>query len=263
MTEYETIIVEKKGAVGWIRLNRPDAMNAVTAQSQRDLRDAWFDMEEDRTIRVVVLTGTGKAFCAGADLKAGAGEPDEHGNPPPEFIDVADRTDRVMASFPKPIIAALNGITVGGGLELAMMADLIVATESAKIGDGHLRFGMLPGGGASLRLPRLIGLMNARKLIFSGELWSAARMLDLGLLAYVYPDTTFEDDVTALAEDLARKSPLAVRALKRLINGGFDTTDDLAVRAEKDAVRVHMKTRDAQEGMAAFAERRAPIYKGY
>ncbi len=259
---YKTIELEHRGAVATVVLNRPQAMNAVSSTMQLELRQVWNELDERRDVRVVVLTGSGRAFCAGADIRADA-EAAPSDEPAPEFIDVAAKTDAIFTRFSKPVIAALNGITCGGGLELAMMCDLIVAKRSAKIGDAHINFGMLPGGGATVRLPRLIGMMRARYLMFSGELWPAEEMERLGLVAKVFEDETFEADVAKLADNLAAKSPLALRRMKQLMNDAFDLPTEKAVNAEKDAVRIHMKTADAAEGMAAFAEKRPPVFRGY
>ena len=261
--KFKTIELDYRGPVVWLYLNRPEAMNAISITMQLEMRQAWNTLRKDRNVRVVVLSGRGRAFCAGADLKADAPEPGEDGAPAPEFIDVAEVTDAVLAAFPKPVIAALNGITCGGGLETAMMADLIVAKRSAKIGDAHTNFGMLPGGGATLRIPRMIGLMRARYLMYTGELRPAADMEAMGLVAKVFDDETFEADVQALAEKLAAKSPLALARMKKLINDGYDMPSAAALAAEKQVVRQPMKSADAAEGMAAFAEKRPPAFKGY
>lgn len=261
--EYRTIELERRGAVAWLYLNRPQAMNALSITMLREIQQALDALREDEGVRVLVLSGRGRAFCAGADLKADAPQRIEGQPPPPEFIDVTETSDAALFAFPKPLIAALNGTTCGGGLETAMMCDLIVATRSAKIGDAHTNFGMIPGGGATLRLPRLVGLMRARYLMFTGELRSAEQMEAIGLVAQVFDDATFEADVQALAERLAAKSPLALRRIKQLINEGYDQPTSHALRAEKQAVREHMRSHDAAEGFAAFAEKRTPRFKGY
>ena len=260
---FKTIELDYRGPVVWLYLNRPEAMNAISITMQLEMRQAWNLLREDRKVRVVVVSGRGRAFCAGADLKADAPEPSADGAPAPEFIDVAEETDAVLAAFPKPVIAALNGITCGGGLETALMCDLIVAKKSAKVGDAHINFGMLPGGGATVRIPRMIGLMRARYLMYSGELRSAEEMEAVGLIAKVFPDESFEADVQALADKLASRSPLALARMKRLINDSYDQTTAASLRAEKQVVRQHMKSADAAEGMAAFAEKRPPVFKGY
>lgn len=261
--KFKTIELDYRGPVVWLYLSRAESMNAMTITMQMELRRAWNELREDKSVRVVVLSGRGRAFCAGADLKADDPQVGEDGAPSPEFIDVAEETDAVLMSFPKPVIAALNGITCGGGLETAMMCDLIVARKSARIGDAHINFGMLPGGGATLRIPRMIGLMRARYLMYTGELRTADEMESIGLVAKVYDDDTFETEVQALAEKLAAKSPLALSRIKKLINDGYDVPTAAALRAEKQVVRQHMRSADAAEGMAAFAQKRAPSFKGY
>jgi enoyl-CoA hydratase/carnithine racemase len=171
-------------------------------------------------------------------------------------------TDELLHSMPKPVIAAVNGLAAGGGLEMAMMCDIVFAAESAKLGDAHSNFGMIPGGGSTYRLPRIIGLMRARYLMYSGDFFTAAQMQEMGLVARVCPDAALEDETQAFAERLAAKSPLGLRRMKFLINSSYDLPAHLAFRAEKQEVLAHMRSSDAKEGGAAFAEGRKPEFKG-
>ncbi|MBI5439871.1 MAG: enoyl-CoA hydratase/isomerase family protein [Deltaproteobacteria bacterium] len=260
---YKHIDLEHRGPVAWLYLNRPEAMNAVSIPLLIELRGALSELEADDGTRVVVLSGKGRAFCAGADLKAPPeGEPDPD-RPPREFIDVTVDSDEALSSFPKPTIAAVNGLACGGGLELAMMCDLIVAVRSAKLGDAHSNFGMIPGGGATLRLPRIVGLMRARYMMFTGDLYSAEEMAGVGLVSRVVEDGTLESEVQALGEKLAGKSPLGLKRMKQLINDGYDQPSNLALKAEKHAIKEHLRSHDASEGFAAFSERRKPNFRGF
>ena len=168
----------------------------------------------------------------------------------------------VLRTMPKPVVAALNGLTVGGDLEMAMMCDLVFAVESAKIGDGHSNFGVIPGGGSTYRLPRIVGLMRARYLMYSGELFTARQMEAIGLVSRVVQEGTLEQEVQAFAEKLAEKSPLGLRRMKELINSRYDLPSAEALAAEKRECREQMRSYDAAEGAGAFAARRKPEFLG-
>jgi enoyl-CoA hydratase len=168
----------------------------------------------------------------------------------------------VLLSLPKPVIAAVNGVCCGGGLELAMMCDFIVAAASARIGDAHANFGALPGGGATVRLPRIVGVNWARYLMYTGDLYPAAEMAAIGLVNRVVEDSQLESEVQALAEKIASKSPLGLRRMKMLINDGLDMPADLAMKMEKLVSAEHMRSNDAAEGGRAFKEKRKPEFRG-
>ena len=170
--------------------------------------------------------------------------------------------EEVLLSMPKPVIAAINGVCCGGGLELAMMCDFMIAAASAKIGDAHANFGALPGGGATVRLPRIVGANWARYLMFTGELYPAAQMAAIGLVIRVVEDSQLESEVQALAERIASKSPLGLRRMKMLINDGLDMPQALAMKMEKLVSGEHMRSNDAAEGGRAFKEKRKPEFRG-
>ena len=163
----------------------------------------------------------------------------------------------------KPVIAAVNGTCCGGGLELALMCDFIVAAETAKIGDAHANFGALPGGGATVRLPRVVGLNQARFLMFSGELFPAAQLVASGLVTRAVPAEALEAEVQALAEKIAAKSPIGLARMKMLLQDGLDMPADLAAKNEKLVAAEHMRSWDAGEGGKAFVEKRKPEFRGY
>jgi enoyl-CoA hydratase/carnithine racemase len=261
MNSYNTIILEQRGKVAWIYLNRPGALNAVSIQLITELGQALQSVRDEDSARVVVLSGKGRAFCAGADLKT-TGGPEPAADASDEFLNATETTDLVLRTMPKPVIAALNGLTVAGGLEMAMMCDLVFAVESAKIGDGHSNFGVIPGGGSTYRLPRIIGLMRARYLMYSGELFTARQMEAMGLVSRVVQDGALEQEVQSFAEKLAAKSPLGLRRMKELINSSYDLPSAEAFAAEKRECREHMHSYDAVEGAAAFAARRKPQFIG-
>jgi enoyl-CoA hydratase/carnithine racemase len=260
---YETIIVEHRGAVSWLYLNRPDMLNAVGMDGMVEMRQAWIELRDRKETRVIVFSGKGRAFCAGADLTA---KPDPNADPAdekPTFLELATKMEEVLLDIKKPIIAALNGITCGGGLELAMMCDFIVAKRSAKIGDAHSNFGLLPGGGASMRLPRIVGINNARYLMYIGDLFPAEKMAEMGLVTVLTEDDALEADTQALAEKIAAKSPLGISRMKTLINDGYDMTAEQALKMEKLVSQQHFHSFDATEGGKAFEEKRKPEFRGY
>jgi enoyl-CoA hydratase/carnithine racemase len=168
----------------------------------------------------------------------------------------------VLNNLEKPVIAAINGVAAGGGLELALMCDFMLGTQSARIGDAHANFGALPGGGATVRLPRVVGVNWARYLMFTGELMNAADAQAIGLLSHVFPDETFEADVQAVAEKVAAKSPLGLRRMKMLVKNALDLSTEEALKLEKRVSAEHMVSDDAAEGGKAFAEKRKPVFKG-
>ncbi len=262
MSTNEVLIVEKlEGGVARLTLNRPKAMNSLNGAMLDALDLAVSQLAADDGVRVLVITGAGSAFCAGADLKevvAGM-------NAAPGEADFLDRASRVFASltaFPKPVIAALNGVTMAGGLELALCADIMVAAGSAQIGDAHANFGVYPGAGGAAVLPRVMPLHSAMYLLFTGKTLLAAEMKALGLVAEVHPDELFADATLKLATQIAKKSPGALRRMKEVARASADKTRADALLHEQVMLRQHLRSADLHEGLAAFAEKRAPVFTG-
>lgn len=255
------VLLETIDSVTRLTLNRPKAMNSLNLAIVNELERHLVALAADDTVRVVVLTGAGPAFCAGADLKEvlasqnlPAGEAD--------FLDRGEALYSRLRNFPKPVIAALNGITMAGGLELAMCADIVVAAESATIGDAHANFGVYPGAGGAAVLPRLIPLNMAMYLLLTGKSLSAAQMMACGLVCEVHPDAELAEAVLKLAKGIARKSPIALRRMKEVARASSDKSRDEALRHEAVNMRRHMRSFDFQEGLKAFAEKRAPQFQG-
>lgn len=262
-SDARELLVEHRGPVAWLTLNRPAALNSVNLPLLQQLHAAFDDIGSTDTIRVVVLTGAGDAFCSGADLGVVSGDA------------VADReqlVDRFIADvntlfsriehLPLPVIAALNGITLGAGLELALVSDLIVARAGARIGDGHARYGLLPGGGASARLPRRIGCSAAKWLSFTGDLVPAERLLECGLVQCVHSAEEFPAAIAELAEKIASRSPLGLRRMKALIDNALLVPLEQALADEQAMLRLHRSSWDRAEGLAAFAGKRTPAFRG-
>jgi enoyl-CoA hydratase len=260
---YDDLIVEHRGPVSWLYFNRPQALNAISIACMGELRQALIELRDREATRVIVLSGKGRAFCAGADLTGALPDPTAPPSLKKGFADVATEMELVFSALTKPVIAALNGITCGGGLEMALMCDFILATESAKIGDAHANFGAMPGGGATVRLPRVVGPNMAKFLMFTGELLLAPQMLEIGLVTRVFKDDAFEAEVQALAEKIAGKSPLGLARMKSLIDDSFDVPTGMALKIEKLVSSRHMLSFDATEGGKAFGEKRKPAFRGY
>ena len=260
---YENLLYEKRGAAAWIILNRPDAMNALNPPLVDELGRAAKEAAGDSGVRAVVITGAGRAFCAGADLKFIKGALAEGVGPEMQAL-----LDKIMTVFgdlerlPKPVIAAVNGMALAGGLELVLACDLVIAAERAQLGDAHANFGLIPGGGSSIRLPRKIGPTRARYLLFTGDFVPAAELLHTGLVNRVVPAADLERAAQELADKLAAKSPLSLSRMKALVQEGWDMPLDEALRTEHAAFREHGQSSDMREGLAAFNEKRTPHYTG-
>jgi enoyl-CoA hydratase len=238
-------------------------MNAISAELLDELNLALDEIEADDTVRVVVLTGTGRAFCAGADLKAlanAAGEVD-----PADviaFVGHAGRTIERLAALEQPVIAGVNGLALAGGLELLLASDIIVASSAARIGDAHANYGLIPGAGGSVRLARVVGTHMAKYLAFTGGHFPASSPVLAGLVSEIVEPEELETRLSELATSLADKSPLGLRRMKRLINEAPDQSLRDALAAEQQALGEQCRSADFAEGIAAFAARRTPIYQG-
>jgi enoyl-CoA hydratase/carnithine racemase len=252
--EYETF-----GPVARLTLHRPKAMNALNAELVRALDAALDRIETDDAIRVVIVTGSENAFCAGADLKD-ALAPAKRGEA--DFLTLAGSMMNRFRTIPKPVIAALNGVTMAGGLELAMSADIVVASNTAKIADAHANFGVFPGAGGASVLPRLVPLQSALHLLFTGKSVSAQRMYDLGLVNELYPADQLAEMALKLANAIAAKSPAVLRRMKLVARQVRNLSQDEALALEQAQFREHLLSEDLQEGLQAFAEKRAPNFTG-
>ncbi len=258
----DVLLLENLGAVARLTLNRPRAMNSLNLAMVAGLSHHLADIAADEAVRVVIITGNGPAFCAGADLKevlaSKALAPGE-----PDFLDRGDGMFSQLRNFSKPVIAALNGVTMAGGLELAMCADIVVAAESATIADGHANFGVYPGAGGAAVLPRLIPLNMAMYLLLTGKSLSAVEMKACGLVCEIHPDERLAEAALALATLIAEKSPTALCRMKAVARASADKSRDDALRHEQVMMRQHMRSHDFHEGLQAFAEKRPPRFKGY
>lgn len=258
----KTVLRSTDGPVAWLRLNRPEAMNAINDSLISDLARALDDVAADPGVRVVVLTGNGRAFCAGGDLKAVAPNGELDPAHLMAFLRRGTATIERLPALTQPVIAAINGVAAAGGLEIAMACDIIVAAESARIGDAHANFGLLPGGGGAARLARIVGPMVAKRLAYTGALVPAADLVGCGLVSEVVPDDRLEIRVAELAAELAGKSPLVLARMKRLIDDSLDQSLTTGLRAELAALNAHAYSDDIREGLNAFRDKRTPKYAG-
>ena len=263
MVHYEQAIYEVRDEAAWFTLNRPEAMNSLTEKVMTELDDALHRAEQDQAARTFVITGAGRAFCAGADLK------DMQSKAADDFAATQRAAmDRIalvldhLESTPLPTIAAVNGLALAGGLELVLCCDLVIAAESARFGDAHANFGLLPGGGSSIRLPRLIGVARAKYMLYTGEFLPAAELHAAGLVNRVVPDAELHASVAQLTASLANKSPLGLRHMKQLVALGQELSLEQGLAAERDAFIAYSDSHDMREGLAAFREKRRPRFNG-
>ncbi|MET3576143.1 enoyl-CoA hydratase/isomerase family protein [Bhargavaea ullalensis] len=259
----EPILYEKRNQSAWIYLNRPEEMNAISKELLRALEEAVIRAEHDEDVRVVIVSGKGKAFCAGADLKELLEDIETQDSLEPGLLDLVGSVFGKLEKLSKPLIAALNGITVAGGLEIAMTADIVIASQKARIGDGHANFGVIPGGGGAVKLPRKIGINRAKYLLFTGDFLSADDMKDFGLVQEVVPPENLEAAVQDTADKISAKSPLVLRKMKELVADGMEQPLEIALKQELLSLREHTKSHDLTEGLSAFAEKRRPAFRGY
>jgi len=257
---FETILVEQKGAVTLITLNRPKALNALNSQVCAELAEAFAAFEADGSQGCAVLTGSGeKAFAAGADIKEMADKPAAD-----FFLQdfFADWTARIVKTTRKPWIAAVNGFALGGGCELAMMADLIIASDTAKFGQPEIKLGIAPGMGGSQRLTRAVGKAKAMELCLTGRMMGAEEAERSGLVARVVPLAELLEDALKTAEVIAGMPRMAAMVNKELVNAAFETTLDQGLIFERRLFQILAATQDKAEGMAAFVEKRAAVWQG-
>lgn len=244
-------------AVGLLTLNRPEARNALCFELRQELIDGLNDFAQDDAIRCVILTGGDTVFAAGADLKQ-LGETSSM-----DMLRLgAERYWLAVAAFPKPLIAAVNGWALGGGFELALHADIIIAGETAQFGLPEVKVGLMPGAGGTQRLPRAIGKFSAMRYLLTGDTMDAATAFSHGLVSEVALDQMVLPKAVNIAERIAQRAPLAVRQIKESVLSGADIPLDAALRIERKAVQLLMSSQDKSEGINAFLQKRPPVFQG-
>lgn len=252
---FETILVERRGRVGLVILNRPKALNALNARLIDEIEAALADFDADPEIAAMVVTGSEKAFAAGADIKEML-EKDFAAAMATDFIASWQR----IAAHKKPVIAAVAGYALGGGCELALMCDIVLAADNAKFGQPEINLGTIPGAGGTQRLTRAIGKAKAMEMILTGRMMDAAEAERAGLAARVVPAADLLDEAVKLGETIATKSPAVVAMAKDAVNAAFETVLAEGIRTERRLFYATFATEDRQEGMSAFVEKRSPNF---
>ena len=259
LVNYETLLVGIESGIATITINRPDKRNALNSAVRRELIEAFDALEPKDDVRVVVLTGAGdRAFVAGADI----GEFAERTPIEQRAAMEGRRVFEVVAAFPKPVIAAINGFALGGGCELALACDLRVAARSARLGQPEVNLAILPGGGGTQRLPRLVGHGTAMRLILTGELIGAEEAHRIGLVDEVVDDGALAERVRELAGAMARHSPVALKLIKQAVRAAAEMPLAAGLALERELFITAFSSEDRVEGVRAFLEKRSPEFRG-
>jgi len=255
---YETLLVSKEGRLGVITLNRPDALNALNMKMVTELLEALTAFEKDDEVRCVVLAGSEKAFSAGADIKEMVGMTAVKMTMTGHFFPLWDK----VGNYPKPIVGALSGFVLGGGLELAMSCDVLVASETTQLGQPEIDIGVMPGGGGTQRLTKVVGKYKAMEMILTGKRIGVEEARALGLVSLVVPKEAFLTEAKRVALEIASKSPVAVRLAKMAVNKSMEMGLKDGIDFERELFYLLFASEDKEEGMRAFMEKRKPEFKG-
>ncbi len=257
MPAYENIIVETHGRVGLIRLNRPAALNALCDLLVREMGEQLLAFDTDKSIGAIVITGSDRAFAAGADIK----EMRDRTNPEAMLEDFIGAGWETVTRIKKPVIAAVAGFALGGGCELAMMCDMIFAADTAKFGQPEINLGVIPGAGGTQRLTRAVGKSKAMDMVLTARMMDAAEAERANLVSKVFPADQMLAEVMKIADRIANMSPVAVQFGKQAVNRAFETTLIEGVRHERALFLSMFGAPDQKEGMAAFVEKRKPNFQ--
>jgi enoyl-CoA hydratase len=255
--EYILVREQYEPAVALIQLNRPKELNALNTQLMQELRDTLQQLDKNDSVRVVIITGNEQAFAAGADIK----QMSDKSAIDMLVIDQFSTWDQIRR-IKKPIIAAVSGFALGGGCELAMMCDMIIASETAKFGQPEIKIGVMPGAGGTQRLTKAIGKAKAMELILTGRFITAEEAQAYGLVNKVVPVEMYLYEATQLAKEIAQMSPIAAQLAKEAVNRSFETHLDEGLSFERKNFYLTFASEDQKEGMRAFVERRKPDFKG-
>jgi enoyl-CoA hydratase len=252
-----TVLVTREGGIGIIQLNRPKVLNALSFQLMSELVNGLEELDRDSSVGVIIVTGGERAFAAGADL-AEMSKATTVDLVLGRRFELWDRIRRIS----KPMIAAVNGYCLGGGNELAMNCDIIIASETASFGQPEVNVGIIPGAGGTQRLTRAVGKYKAMEMILTGKSISADEAYRIGLVNYIVPSESLMEAAKKLATEIASKPPISVRAAKEAVLRAQDTTLEVGLEFERKAFYMLFATEDGKEGMRAFLEKRKPVYKG-
>jgi len=257
---FQYIICEKNEGIATITLNRPDALNAWSTELAQEFLGAMEDARNDESVKVVIITGAGeKAFSAGADIKAMKGMTALKAR---ELSNMGYKICNAIETIEKPVIAAINGYALGGGMEVSMACDFRVASDKARMGQTEINIGLIPGWGGTQRLTRLVGKARAKELVYTGKIINADTAHQWGLVNMVVAATELMIAVRQFAQELAGKAPVAVKVAKALIDKGAEMNLESALALEREGFGVVASSEDLQEGVSAFTEKRKPAWKG-
>jgi len=259
---FKKIIYEKKDHALWIILNRPDKKNAQDPQTREELSRALKLGRDDDDIYLMVITGAGDDFCAGGDIVNFPKNPVEFMERVGLQVTGKKRPIELIREIPKPVIAMVKGLALGAGMELAMACDMIFASENARFGQPEIKVGLIPGGGGTQVLPRLVGEKKAKELVMTGSLISAREACEIGLVNRALPEDELMETVENLVTDLLKKSPIILKFAKMAVNKTFETPLSAGLAYESDLCALCFGTEDLMEGAKAFSEKRHPVFKG-
>ena len=255
----ETVLIDREGRVAILTIHRPDKLNALNEAVRVELLAALAEIETDDAVGAVVITGSGeKAFIAGADIGEFAGRsPFDQ-----RFAMRSPRNFDIMASFPTPVIAMINGFCLGGGCELSMSCDMRIASDKARFGQPEINLGLIPGGGGTQRLPRLVGMGQAMRMILSGDMIPAAEAKEIGLVDLVFPADELRAKTLELAQKIASKSPLTLKVAKEALRASEKLAIEDGITYERDLFCLCFSSKDKEEGVAAFLDKRPAAWTG-
>jgi enoyl-CoA hydratase len=257
--EFRNLLLKKEEGMAILSLNRPEALNALNAEVAEEIRRAAFEVEKDDEVRAVIVTGEGRAFCAGADIKE-VKELTPMGIR--EWARSLFKAIEILGGISKPVIAAVNGLTLGGGCELALGCDFIIASDKAQFGVPEIKIGVLPGAGGMSRLARAVGIRKAKEMVFTGDPIDAQTALKIGLVNKVCEADKLMEEVKNIARAISSRPPISVELAKATLDETKDSPLVDAVVRDIETVALTFSTSDLREGMAAFVEKRKPAFKG-
>ena len=253
--EFKNLVIDKRDAIGIIKINRPESLNVLNIETLGEIRDAVTSLNSDDDIKVLIFTGEGKAFIAGADIKQ---MKDMNEDEAREFCSLGQKIFDIIENLDKPVIAAVNGFALGGGCELAMACDIRIASENAKFGQPEVNLGIIPGFGGTQRLSRLVGKGIAKELIYTGDLIDSQTAFRIGLANKVVSPESLIDEAIHMAQKIASKGPAAILIAKSVINRGLETELAKGLTIERNGFVQCISSGEAKEGMEAFLEKRKP-----
>jgi len=260
--KYSTLLIEKKENIGTITLNRPDILNALSALAFQEFIAALHEVDQDDEIRVVIVTGAGRAFSAGLDLEEAKQGPSEFDLQATPVQDSLPWIPQIMRNMKKPIIAAVNGAAAGGGFTIALASDIRIASEDARLVAPFLRVGLMPELGSTYNLPRLIGIAKACEIIFNAKTVTAKEAKEIGLVNEVVPRDELMSFTWKMATEISQMAPIPLQLSKRALYQGLDSQLAAQVQFEQMGQSACFRTEDYKEGMKAFLEKRKPVFKG-